>query len=115
MSIDENLSNIIKDVRKQKEKDLKLNNASKYVELVQFYVSQLRSRKPKDKDIVAISPLSNGSELIVNTLRAQDPDFVVAEGLIDNNQSYIITSVYQFQIFFSLVPKSKEHKEIGFI
>jgi hypothetical protein len=102
------------DFRAQREKDLKLNSASDYVGFLKELREQLAEQITDNQDVIAVSPLSNGTELIIAHITAKNPDFIIAEGYINKNRSFILSSIHQFQICYSIVPQSNDNYKIGF-
>ncbi|KAF0146932.1 MAG: hypothetical protein FD143_3162 [Ignavibacteria bacterium] len=97
-----------------KVKQNKLDNASMYVKLLKELNDELLKNKTDEQDVIAFSPMANNSDFIITSLTAQNPDFIIAEGLADGNISFILSSIHQFQICFSIVPKDNKNNQIGF-
>ncbi|MBI9071915.1 MAG: hypothetical protein JEY94_09970 [Melioribacteraceae bacterium] len=97
-----------------KVKQNKLDNASEYVDLLKKLYDESAQSKKAEQEVIAISPLANGTELLITSFIAKNPDFIIAHGFIDSKESVILSSIHQFQVYFSLISKTKEKIEIGF-
>ena len=97
-----------------KVKQSKLDNASTYVDLLKQLNDELAKSKTKEQEVIAISPLANGGELLITSFIAKNPDFIIAQGFIDSNESVILSSIHQFQVYFSFISKRDKEIEIGF-
>lgn len=92
----------------------KFENASQYVESLKELMEEISKIKTADQDVIAFSPMANGTDFIITSLVARNPDFILANGYIGNKFSLILSSIHQFQICYSIVPKSNMNYTIGF-